>query len=530
METVTVLFWFTLLTCLTGLGRILLFARAAGFGWVAVFLLILLVDVFGGLCQFPAAIFVAFALFLLLVVAPGLVSRFYARLFFQQRYAAARRLALVIRCLHPADGWREQPEIIRALDLAQHGETAAAGEILRRYQGLKSLTGLAAQANFYRLTGQWEAFLAWHEAKGAECDRHRQALFTVLRAKGEVNDRRGLVRLYEQHRAKIEKIPFPATRDLCRLSLFAFCGQPEAVARLFAGSLAILPAATREFWLATAEHAAGAVETARARFERLLPAADPVLRLAIRRRLDRLAIPPEPLDDDALHILAEAARDHSHEEKFTAPRSLFARAARTTQILILLNLLMFAAEIFRGGSTNPETLYRLGALYVPAVLAGEWWRLLAAMFLHWGPLHLFMNMLALAMLGPMVEFALGWRRFLLLYLLTGLGSMAVVLALTATVREPGLLVGASGAIMGLIGATGALLLRGWRRDKARAARRRLGGVLVIVLVQSTFDTVVPQVSMTAHLSGVALGFLVAFALRDRLATTPPQPPPERAAG
>ena len=43
METVTVLFWFTLLTCLTGLGRILLFARATGFGWVAVFLLILLV-------------------------------------------------------------------------------------------------------------------------------------------------------------------------------------------------------------------------------------------------------------------------------------------------------------------------------------------------------------------------------------------------------------------------------------------------------------------------------------------------------
>ena len=63
-----------------------------------------------------------------------------------------------------------------------------------------------------------------------------------------------------------------------------------------------------------------------------------------------------------------------------------------------------------------------------------------------------------------------------------------------------LTVGASGCIMGLVGATGALMLRGWLREKGLAAKRRLIAMLVIVAMQSLFDSVVPHVSMTAHLS------------------------------
>jgi rhomboid protease GluP len=83
-------------------------------------------------------------------------------------------------------------------------------------------------------------------------------------------------------------------------------------------------------------------------------------------------------------------------------------------------------------------------------------------------------------------------------------------------------VGASGCIMGLVGATGALMLRGWRRNKALSARRRLAAMLFIVMMQSIFDTLVPQVSMTGHLSGVFIGFTAAMLLRDRLQSTTPQ--------
>ena len=60
------------------------------------------------------------------------------------------------------------------------------------------------------------------------------------------------------------------------------------------------------------------------------------------------------------------------------------------------------------------------------------------------------------------------------------------------------------------------MLRGWLREKAISAKRRLIAMLAIVAMQSVFDSMVPQVSMTAHLSGALIGFAAALILRDRL--------------
>ena len=98
-----------------------------------------------------------------------------------------------------------------------------------------------------------------------------------------------------------------------------------------------------------------------------------------------------------------------------------------------------------------------------------------------------MNMLALWLLGPFVEFALGFRRFLLVYLLAGVGSMGVVMRFASGPAGGQLTVGASGCIMGLVGATGALTLRGWLREKALSARKRLGATFLIVAMQTAFD-------------------------------------------
>jgi rhomboid protease GluP len=127
-----------------------------------------------------------------------------------------------------------------------------------------------------------------------------------------------------------------------------------------------------------------------------------------------------------------------------------------------------------------------------------------------------MNMLALWVLGPFTEFALGSRRFLLVYLLAGIGSMGVVVALASGPMGEHMTVGASGCVMGLVGASGALMLRGWLREKALTARRRLTGIFAIVAMQTAFDAVVPHVSMTAHLSGAIIGFLTTIVLSDRL--------------
>jgi rhomboid protease GluP len=289
------------------------------------------------------------------------------------------------------------------------------------------------------------------------------------------------------------------------------------VERLFNGSLSIIPAPTREFWLATVDLASGRVESARKRFCQLLPAADPPMRLAIERRLSRLSISSGCSDSSFQKIIEDAAVEQHHDEQFGSYRSFFSKAARGTQLILALNVLIFLLELYFGGSSNPETLYRLGALFAPAVRAGEWWRLVASLFLHLGPLHLVMNMFALVFLGPFVEFAFGIRRFLSIYLLAGIGSMGFVMLLSGRTGDQ-LTVGASGCIMGLIGATAALMLRGWRQQKATFAKKRLAAIFVIVIIQTVFDALVPQISMAAHLSGTIIGFVAAMGLRDRLKT------------
>jgi rhomboid protease GluP len=79
--------------------------------------------------------------------------------------------------------------------------------------------------------------------------------------------------------------------------------------------------------------------------------------------------------------------------------------------------------------------------------------------------------------------------------------------------RPMIVLGASGPIMGLISATGTILLRGWRVHAAAIARRRLKSFALLIVVQTLFDIITPQVSFTAHISGAALGFFITLVLQ-----------------
>lgn len=516
MDPSIVTFWLVVSLCVAGMTATWTRMRFAACGWLAVCLAILLVAVAGWLLEQAALVYVAAALWCLLVLLPGLIGNGFDRRFMRQDYAGARRLARIIRWLHPADGWIELPTMINALELAQKGELTAASETLDRFRGVKSLVGQAAIMNLYRITSRWDELLAWLSQHREELERNPNFVPVVLRALGETGDVRGLVGFYDEHREKIGKLVPTANRDLCRLMLFAFCGKRQEVERLFSGNLAVLPVPIRAFWLATADLEAGAKESARGQLEAILPGSDLLLQRAIERRLDRISVVPEPLDASAERVVDEASKEQSHEERFGSQRSLFSSRARATQLIMAVNVVVFLAESRLGGGTNLYVLYRMGGLFPPAVREGEWWRLVASLFLHFGAIHLAMNMLALWVLGPVVEFALGFRRFVLVYLVAGIGSMAMVMALSSATDAESITVGASGCVMGLVGATGALMLRGWLREKALAAKRRLVAMLLIVFMQFLFDSVIPQVSMTAHLSGAVIGFAAAIFLRDRL--------------
>jgi membrane associated rhomboid family serine protease len=182
--------------------------------------------------------------------------------------------------------------------------------------------------------------------------------------------------------------------------------------------------------------------------------------------------------------------------------------------LIIVNIAVFILELLAGGSTNPATLHRLGELDTNSVIfRQQYWRLLAALFLHYGPIHIFFNLFALLLLGPALERQIGGFLFAVCYLASGIGSsIAVVLLTKLRFFEPVQLVGASGCVMGVVGTWTGFLLR---HRRAPLARQRLRNIFVIVLLQLAFDLVTPRVSMSAHLGGLLTGFFLGLLVPAR---------------
>jgi membrane associated rhomboid family serine protease len=194
------------------------------------------------------------------------------------------------------------------------------------------------------------------------------------------------------------------------------------------------------------------------------------------------------------------------------------RSAPAVLVLIVANVLAFLFEISVGDWNDPRVLHRIGALEPDMVVAqGEYWRLFTALFLHGGFLHLAFNLFALYVIGPPLELSIGTIRFLASYLISGLVSSAGVVVLT----EIGLVqmeqvIGASGCIMGVVGAWAGSLLR---HHHAPFAKQRLANICLIVVIQIAFDLSTPQVSMPAHMCGLVGGFLLGLILAPRDART-----------
>jgi membrane associated rhomboid family serine protease len=190
------------------------------------------------------------------------------------------------------------------------------------------------------------------------------------------------------------------------------------------------------------------------------------------------------------------------------------RRAPAVLILILFNAAAFLFEISFGDSNDPEVLHRIGALEPYAVVVqGQYWRLFTALFLHGGFAHLLFNLFALYVLGPPLERAIGTVRFAVCYLISGLASSAGVVLLTVIgLVQVTQLVGASGCIMGIVGAWAGFLLR---HRHAPYAKQRLGNIFMIIVIQTAFDLSTPQVSMAAHLCGLIAGFFLGLVLAPR---------------
>ena len=87
-------------------------------------------------------------------------------------------------------------------------------------------------------------------------------------------------------------------------------------------------------------------------------------------------------------------------------------------------------------------------------------------------------------------------------------SAAVLAAMTSGLTSEGVLVGASGAIFALVGLETARIVAAWRRTRDELDRRRVVLLVIVMVLQTVIDLSVPEISLTAHLSGFATGLFL----------------------
>lgn len=186
--------------------------------------------------------------------------------------------------------------------------------------------------------------------------------------------------------------------------------------------------------------------------------------------------------------------------------------AWVTQAVVAINVIVFVAMLADGAGlfqSNAEVHLRWGANFGPLTKEGEWWRLLASMFLHFGLLHLAMNMWALWSAGGLVERLYGNRTFIALYLFAGLtGSFGSLFWNADRVVS----VGASGAIFGVYGALGAYVIRQPGSVPRSVLKSLAGSTIAFIAYSIAIGLMVPAIDNAAHAGGLAGGFALAWLL------------------
>lgn len=229
--------------------------------------------------------------------------------------------------------------------------------------------------------------------------------------------------------------------------------------------------------------------------------ASPAMQETLRRvdsLQDNAGLPPTPAPSRGIRFRLSAGQ----------PRAVFA--------ILAINVVMYGLTYFlswqRGNTDMSYTyvLYLLGAKYGPAIDAGQYWRFITPVFLHGGLIHLAFNSYALYIMGPQAERLFGTWRFLAIYLLAGFAGV-----LGSYIHSPGLSIGASGAIFGLIGALAAFFYVVRSLIGAEASRQQLNQLIGLAVVNLLFGFIMPTIDNAAHIGGLLAGTVAGYILAPR---------------
>ena len=171
-----------------------------------------------------------------------------------------------------------------------------------------------------------------------------------------------------------------------------------------------------------------------------------------------------------------------------------------TIVLLIMNVVAYILCTQMG-----EVVYNVGSMNVQDVIIGkQYYRLISSMFLHWDIEHIVSNMIFLVGLGQMIEPAIGHVRYVILYMLSGLGGSILSAAYSLLTQDYYNAAGASGAIFGLIGALFILVLIGRGNYKGVTMNRMIFAVVYMIYSGVRGD----HIDNWAHIGGLVSGVVI----------------------
>ncbi len=482
--------------------------RIQSLSWIQYLLLIISVLFIWWAFPSETGLQLAFGLLILFSVIPALLIQASNKLVYQGQYKKAAYMTAVLGLLLPLNDSKTTVKYYKSIQLIQDGNWEQGNTLLQEVIAAQKPFSRLAEISFHNINCDYDWII--QKVTPEDIKKYPQILQYKIKALGEKGQLESLVNEGFLHKEKLSPQGI-LDQNQAMTALAAYCGS-NILWKIFSPkALKSQTAYAKDFWEATFHYVTSgdkqAYLEALERFSQIVPSLYQKS-LSYRATQAKIGYSAEPLTENGRAQLASLEAYFSNYQNFTkTERKQF---PLVTVLLLFANISVYLL-IATSKSPILQNHFEYGALAYPySLMHGEWWRFFTACFVHMNWDHLLVNILVFIYF-PFVEKTLGHIRFALVYLISGIGAFLLgflLIDMFHLVDYPTIVLGASGAISGVIGCLAGISFQAWQGNGLPVARKISIAMFLAAAAQCAYDFFFLRESIWFHL----LGFLIGLSL------------------